>query len=201
LDEAPEAVVPWLLGIARNQPPTPNHPIPGPAFWVLGNRTGMTVHDVRRLPTTPAALRQRLLGVAERDGARTPAEQAQWLWVQTPNMLAEWPLTPRTRAAAYRLLAGLPGIRSIGRVTDPLGRPGVAVARTGHDHGTGMVETQFIFDPGTSAFLASQTILRTPAAGTVIRRPGTRLSYYALLTAEWINHLPLPARLGGRATN
>jgi hypothetical protein len=119
----------------------------------------MTVRDVRRLPTTPAALQRRLLRVAERDGARTPAEKAQWLWVETPNMLVEWPLTPRTRTAAYRMLARLPGIRPIGRVTDPLGRTGVAVARTGHDREFGIVETQFIFDPDTSAFLASQTIL------------------------------------------
>jgi hypothetical protein len=36
---------------------------------------------------------------------------------------------------AYRMLAGLPGIRSVGRGTDPLGRPGMAVARTEHDQG------------------------------------------------------------------
>jgi hypothetical protein len=175
------------------QPPTPQHRIQGPTFWVLG-KTGLTVRDVQRLPTTPAALQRALLSmrVPERDGARAPADKAEWLWAETPNMLAEWPLTPRTRAAAYRMLADLPGIRSIGRVTDPLGRSGVAVARTGHDQGFGTVEMQLIFDPDSSAFLASQTILRTPTASTATARPGTRLSYYALVTAGWVNQFPLP---------
>jgi hypothetical protein len=175
------------------QPPIPQLRIQGPAFWILG-QTGLTVQDVQRLPTTPAALKRVLLSMLgpERDGARSPAETARWLWNETLNMLAEWPLTPRTRAAAYRMLARLPGIRSIGRVTDPLGRAGVAVARTGHDREFGVVERQYIFDPDTSAFLASQAILRTPTAGTAIRRPGTRLDYYALVTADWVNQIPPP---------
>jgi hypothetical protein len=74
-------------------------------------------------------------------------------------------LTPRTRAAAYRMLADLPEVRSVGRVTDPLGRPGVAVARTELDQGIGTVERQLVFDLETDVFLASQTVLRTPAAG------------------------------------
>jgi hypothetical protein len=115
------------------------------------------------------------------------------LWNETPNLLAEWPLTPRTRAAAYRMLADLPGIRSIGRVTDPLGRPGVAVARTEHDQGFGTVERQLVFDPETSAFLASQMILRAPAAGAAILPPGTRLAYYALVTSGWVDKLPVPS--------
>jgi hypothetical protein len=182
------------------QPPTPQHRIDGPAFWVLG-RTGLTVRDVQRLPTTPAALQRVLLSMRwpERDGARAPADTAQWLWDETLNMLAEWPVTSRTRAAAYRMLAHLPGIRSIGRVTDPLGRTGVAVGRTGHDRGFGTVEKQFIFDPDTSAFLASQTMLRAPTVGTAIRHPGTRLAYYALGTAGWVDQPPLrPARVGSQ---
>jgi len=176
------------------QPPTPQHRIPGPAFWVFGNRTGVTVRDVQQLPTTPAALKKRLLSMREPelDSGQAPADTAAWLWSETGQMLSEWPLTPRTRAAAYRMLAGLPGIRSVGRVTDPLGRPGVAVARTGYDHGVGVVERQVIFDPDTSAWLASQTILRKPRVGSPIRRPGTRLGYGALVTAGWVNQLPPP---------
>jgi hypothetical protein len=176
---------------ALDQPPVPQHRIQGPAFWVLG-RTGVTVRDVRRLPTTPAALQRALLSMRapERGGARAADDKVWWLWYETPNLLAEWPLTPRTRAAAYRMLADLPGIRLVGRVTDPLGRPGVAVARTEHDQGFGTVERQLVFDPETSAFLAGQTILRTPTTSTTTASPGTRLAYYALVTSGWVDKLP-----------
>jgi hypothetical protein len=179
---------------ALEQPLVPQHRVQGPRFWVLG-RTSLTVGDVRRLPTTPAALQRKLLSmrVPEPHGDRDTDAKAQWLWSETPNLLAEWPLTPRTRAAAYRMLAGLPGIRSVGRVTDPLGRSGVAVARTEHDQGFGTAERQLVFDSDTSAFLASQTILRTPAASAPAASPGTRLDSYALAAAEWVDHLPAPS--------
>ena len=176
---------------ALEQPPVPQHRIQGPSFWVLG-RTGLTVRDVRRLPTTPAALQRKLLSMRapEPGGAQDMDAEARWLWAETPNLLFEWPLTPRTCAAAYRILAGLPGIRSVGRVTDPLGRPGVAVARTEHDQGFGTVERQLVFDPDTLGFLASQTILRTPAAGAPAAPPGTRVGYGALVATGWVDKLP-----------
>ena len=40
------------------------------------------------------------------------------------------PATPAVRAALYTLLAGLPGVRSLGAVTDVAGQAGVAVAHT-----------------------------------------------------------------------
>jgi hypothetical protein len=178
---------------ALEQRPVPQHRIGGPAFWVLG-RTALTVGDVRRLPTTPAALQRKLLSMrVPEPGGHDTAAKARWLWAETPNLLAEWPLTPQTRAAVYRMLADLPGVRSIGRVTDPLGRPGVAVARAEHNQGFGTFERQLVFHPESSAFLASQTILRTPAAGAPGRPPGTRLGYYALAVAEWVDQLPTPS--------
>jgi S1-C subfamily serine protease len=47
-----------------------------------------------------------------------------------------------------------------------------------------------VFDPDTSAFLGSQTILRTPAAGAPAAAPGTRLGFGALVTSGWVHKLP-----------
>ena len=38
------------------------------------------------------------------------------------------PITPQVRAAVFTDLARLPGVRSIGQVTDPLGRTGYGIA-------------------------------------------------------------------------
>ena len=54
---------------------------------------------------------------------------AQAYLFQVPAVL-DMPVTPAVRAALYRLLAGVPGVRSLGTVTDVAGQQGVAVAHT-----------------------------------------------------------------------
>jgi hypothetical protein len=44
------------------------------------------------------------------------------------DMMRDSPLKPRVRAAFYTILSQLPGIQYGGRVTDPLGRPGIQVS-------------------------------------------------------------------------
>jgi hypothetical protein len=48
------------------------------------------------------------------------------------QLLYETPAEGKVRAAAYRMLAGLGGVRSLGKLHDPFGRPGVDVAMTEH---------------------------------------------------------------------
>ncbi|MEV4114762.1 sigma factor [Nonomuraea sp. NPDC049695] len=61
--------------------------------------------------------------------------------------------SPGTRAALFRLLAGQPAIKSIGDVTDSLGRPGTALALTTADRGDGAGESRLVVDRGTAELL------------------------------------------------
>jgi hypothetical protein len=92
------------------------------------------------------------------------------------RLLTEKALSPDQRAALYRMMAGQPGIRSLGEVTDPEGRPGVAVGRG--EPGREMV---IIFAPETSKVLAAGTGLagRTP--------PGESGQYTVYLKSGIVN--------------
>jgi hypothetical protein len=57
------------------------------------------------------------------------------------------------RAALYRALKEVPGIRYLGRVRDRLGRPAIGIERT--EHGS---RRELLFDPDTSAMLAERVV-------------------------------------------
>jgi hypothetical protein len=69
--------------------------------------------------------------------------------LQAIALLLASPIPTGVRASLYRVAATLPGVRYAGRMHDPLGRSGVAVA-VGH----GPHETRMIFDPHAGALLA-----------------------------------------------
>ena len=98
--------------------------------------------------------------------------------------------------SAYRILADLPGITSLGTVTDPLGRTGVAVAlpprRTGD---LGQQQQQLIVDPDNSTILSQQTVLVSPPtlALQAGMKAGTVLNYTATNHIGWTDQqIPLP---------
>ena len=97
-------------------------------------------------------------------------------------------MKPAVRAAAYRVIAGLPGIRSLGEVTDPLGREGVGFALPASDRpGYGTGRSELIVDPATGALLADREVLTEPdaTAAEAGLRAGTVVNYTATVTAEW----------------
>lgn len=88
----------------------------------------LTLRQLLALPADPARLQAMLL-----DGVWNPrwdGPKTGFLIQAIPPVL-EMPVTPAVRGALYRLLAGLPGVRSLGSMTDPSGRGGAAVAYTG----------------------------------------------------------------------
>jgi hypothetical protein len=59
------------------------------------------------------------------------------------------------RAACYKVLADLPDVRSLGEVSDPNGRRGQALARTGHAAEGVSGTTEYIIDLHTGMPLAA----------------------------------------------
>ena len=81
----------------------------------------LTTKPVTELPTEPGALRAELLRANDREAPEA------WLWGVSKWLLLDAESTPATRAALYRVLAGLPGVRVENDVTDIEGRTGVAL--------------------------------------------------------------------------
>ncbi|MER6512603.1 CU044_5270 family protein [Nonomuraea sp. NPDC001636] len=123
-------------------------------------------YTLRQLLALPAD-EERLAGLLrrlfdeERSGDWWPGRPTftSYVWTTAQDLLAG-PISPGTRSSLYRLLAGQPAIRSLGEVTDPLGRTGVALTLTPPGSGEGAGESRLVVDVATARLLAYE--LRSP---------------------------------------
>ncbi|WP_242886539.1 CU044_5270 family protein [Actinomadura litoris] len=157
---------------------------------------GMTRQQVAALPTRPDALLSHLLGLKgawraassntkkEPIGALRGEERIRALTDVAGMLLSTAPAPPRVRAAAFRMLADLPGVRPEGRATDPMGRPGTVVSLplvTTVPLGLytapkqlGTYRRQWIIDPGSGRLLAIRDLVAKPPRGSRPLPPGDR---------------------------
>jgi hypothetical protein len=93
----------------------------------VGDRT-LSLSQLRALPDDPVKLKALLLaGLPAGDSGGGAATSS--LFKSVPAVL-EMPVTSAVRSALYKLLASLPGVQSMGAVTDVAGQQGVAVTYT-----------------------------------------------------------------------
>ncbi|NUP83113.1 MAG: hypothetical protein HOV96_36840, partial [Nonomuraea sp.] len=116
--------------------------VTGRAAFSMAGRD-LTFQQIQDLPSDPDALRERV-------AAMLPAGSADLLADALSGLLWSKPSPPAVRAAAYRALADLPGVRYLGGRADPRGRAGEAFA---YDLPAGVRRT-LIIDPATSQVLA-----------------------------------------------
>ncbi|MFI0965393.1 hypothetical protein ACH4S8_28945 [Streptomyces sp. NPDC021080] len=109
--------------------------------WDIAEKD-ITWDDLRTLPTTPAALRTRLLG--------SRPKRSTWvaLFNGADSLLAGAPSGPGVRAALYELLAEIPGIRLHGMTRDSIGRAGTAVELNDHER-----RSRLVIDPKSALLL------------------------------------------------
>ncbi|MFC5754751.1 hypothetical protein [Actinomadura rugatobispora] len=102
------------------------------------------------------------------------------------------PATPEVRAAAFRLLAGVSGVRTIGSVTDDRGRTGIGLAARGTmQEGSGTVfDYQLILEPKTYRILSGRKVVVKPGGSMKGMRPGDVLNRDLVLQAGWTNETP-----------
>jgi hypothetical protein len=133
--------------------------------------------DFSTLPTDPAALAKLvregrvgpsgLVPVGEYPGLSPSAELGRI----TGSLINEGYASPGMRSALYQVIAGLPGMKLLGTVSDGIGRTGTAVALTDGQSGE---QTVLIFDPNTSAILEVKALAVGPnrligsSVGTVV---------------------------------
>jgi hypothetical protein len=149
--------------------------IPSP-FGLAGVK--MSVEQIQKLPTDPAALRASLAKAVKHSDIRTSAgrltagDQKVWVMDALTALVSQLPAPPKVRATAFRAIASLPNVKSLGPVK---GGQGLLISS----------DTRLVVDPATarvnnSNFLVSADggELRTPATGG------------ASIVAEWTNVLP-----------
>ncbi|GIJ30500.1 hypothetical protein Vqi01_56620 [Micromonospora qiuiae] len=130
-----------------------------------------SARELAALPADPAKLKEKLLGwYADTGGAES---RDGFLFNSGTTLVLNLPVSPQVRAAAYRMLAAMPGVTSRGRVTDQLGRPGMAVAVT-RQGDLGETQTRLIIDSSTGQALAQETWVADNTA-----------SWTAVITARW----------------
>jgi hypothetical protein len=93
---------------------------------------GLDYGQIRHLPASPAKLKRLVREQAAPSSQATDPTSANSLafeeFVVIGDIMRTAPLQPGVRAAFYTVLSRLPGIEYDGRVTDPLGRPGIRVS-------------------------------------------------------------------------
>ncbi|MET7331063.1 CU044_5270 family protein [Nonomuraea sp. NPDC005650] len=162
---------------------------------VFGDRRlgDLTLADLAALPADVDGLREKLRGQWQADSGRQSFEE----FLSRTSVLLEMPVSPAVRAAALRLLAGLPTTKVGGTTIDPLGRPGLAVAfiksegftaEFGADDEVAERYTT-ILDPRTGTVLAQNAAIAAESAEGLTK--GTYL-YYAAWTSEagWTGDRP-----------
>ncbi|WP_405144122.1 CU044_5270 family protein [Sphaerisporangium sp. NBC_01403] len=160
-----------------------NHFAEPGSSWPNVNGKAVSVADIERLPTEPAALRE-VLVQWQGPGTISDKRRNEILFGQAAELLLELPAPSGVRAALFRLMADLPEVRSLGGVRDPLGRDAVGVALRICEPGYG-TESQVLFDRNTGRLLSVGTSVGKQGCAEL--RPA---GWSAVLDSGWTDELP-----------
>jgi hypothetical protein len=160
----------------------------------------LSLRQLLALPADPHKLKDLLL-TGSRHYARV--SQSAYLLQAVPPVL-QMPVTPAVRSALYRMLATLPGIRSLGTVKDVSGKQGAAVAYTAkypncvngltlNGFGRALfpscgVQQILIIDPATGLPQAEELRYAQLSPGQTWPAPDGLFSYEIFGRAYWTNH-------------
>lgn len=170
--------------------------------FIVGDKS-LSLRQLQALPDDPAKLKALLLDGWPGHGSQGTA--ASYLFQTAPAVL-EMPVTPAVRSALYKLLASLPGVRSIGAVTDVAGQQGVAVSYTARYSSCGQqlnlrspavpaalfssctIQQVLIIGPNDGMPLAEELRYTQLPAGQHWSAPDGLFSYEIFGTPYWTNH-------------
>ncbi len=178
----------------------------GSQQFPIGSKS-LTLAQLQALPADPAALKKLILG-----GGVAPGESpSAFLLDGVVTPILEMPVTPAVRAALYEMLAAMPGIQSLGEVTDPAGQQGNAVSYTAKYENCAQISTLaangyatagplfsscttqeiLIIDPATGLPLAEELRYVGLPPGQRWTAPDQLFSYEIFGSSHWTNaHRP-----------
>jgi hypothetical protein len=141
----------------------------------------LTFRQLQHLPASPAALTKWIVTNAARHGGKTggpapsKAQEREDIFGSLDSLLSELPTTPQVRAAAFRALAALPGVASLGQAG---GGQGVRFTTLGGEQAT------LFIDPSTGQIRATNFFVDNQGATFWQQIPN------ATITGRWTNTLP-----------
>jgi hypothetical protein len=160
----------------------------------------LTMSQIRALPADPSRLRTFLMTDFRRSvkaGREYPLAgtwtQDSWLFDNASSLLT-LPVSPEVRASAYRIMAEVKGVRSLGSVPDLTGRVGDAVAVRG-SNSLGEFEKRIIIDPATGLMLADEIRYLKPIERLSWAKPTDVWQSTVFIDVGWTNDKP-PAPTG-----
>lgn len=192
----------------------------GPTMPADDTYFGLSAKEVEALPTEAGALRNVLLGLegdwhayTSDDTGEEPiralegAARTRALSEVAGTLLSTAPAPPKVRAAAFEMLAGLPGVQAGGETTDRMGRAGTVVSlplETTMPLGLytapkqlGTYERQWIIDPDKGALLAIRDLVATPPKGSRPLPPGDLGQQRSLDAEDMPDRFHKPGELAG----
>ena len=137
----------------------------GTIGYVEGDEAGLNAAQFAQVPTQPRAVAAFLRHYAE----MTPCVQHpssgcstedQIVWNEALFLLED-PVSASVRSATFKVMASLPGVRSLGPMTDPLGRSGYGLAAGPQDPGNPNYPNQVkavVIDPASGTLLATEDV-------------------------------------------
>ncbi|MFJ8581529.1 CU044_5270 family protein [Micromonospora sp. NPDC093277] len=146
--------------------------------------------ELAAVPTEPAALKAWLRNRLKASEVQKATNDS--LCWSAQDLVFDLPVSPQVRAAAYRMLADLPGVTSLGEVTDQRGRAGVAVGFARKGDGGHWSQARLIIDPRTGQALATESW--DLGSGRTPNATGTLQSYALLVSAHFTNDDPPAAQ-------
>jgi hypothetical protein len=189
----------------------------GTVGFVEGDLAGLTAAQFRQVSTRPRQVKALLRRYALRAHCHYPGCSTvdQLVWAEA-LMLLQDPVSAPVRSATFKVMAGLPGVRLIGPMADPLGRRGYAIAPGRQYPNPGPRDFNPInvvmIDPHTGTLLATAQLAPMPSTvhclafnarnqcvgSSYIGRsyPGQIDDYVAVISEGWTNaspQLPPPA--------
>ncbi|CAM5708908.1 hypothetical protein SALBM311S_09999 [Streptomyces alboniger] len=154
--------------------------------YALGPRN-VSYQDLRELPSDSGELGRELERLHGEDSGAEIKDRTAYVLRQAADLIT-MPVKPAVRAAAYRVMAEQPGVRGLGRVTDPLGREGAGVTFPGtYETPLGGVEQRLVVDPSTGGMLCEQLVLVEPSARAreAGLAAGATVNYTATTRMSW----------------
>jgi hypothetical protein len=152
--------------------------------------------NVETLPSDPTARGEAMLDrVADGGGwtsrigltPRRPRNPEAWLFREGMRQLdaQSRPYPPKVRAQVFRMLAGIPGVRTMDEDHDPLGRPAVGLALTEQTENYGTLEWQVFLSPTSDLMMATQAVVVKAGRDNPGLPPGTVQYAELVKSADW----------------
>ena len=212
--------VQWMDTLAATTSPSPatasSTVSDGTVGYVEGDLSGLNAAQFSAMPTSEPAI-AKVLGdyyaqlhyCAQNPGKCSTKDQIIWA---EAVMLLQDPVSPQVRAATFRVMAGLPGVRTLGLMTDPLGRTGYALAPAGQDPNADPQNFNplrvILIDPQTGSLLTTEELGPMPrtlhclsfdrknrcAGSAYVGRsyPYQVDDFVAVISQSWTNAVPIP---------